>query len=56
MIIQYLSTNGIVEIDKLFEPPFTEISNHGLLGVFNQIQAGEVVELIKTVNHMAEAI
>jgi type I restriction enzyme R subunit len=56
MIIQYLSTNGIVEVEKLFEPPFTEISNHGLLGVFNQTQAGEVVELIEKVNHMAEAI
>ena len=56
MIIQYLTTNGIVEVEKLFEPPFTEISNNGLLGVFNQTQAGEVVELIKTVNIRAEAV
>ena len=56
MIIQYLSTNGIVEVEKLFEPPFTDISNHGLLGVFNQQQAGEVVGLIARVNHRAEAV
>jgi type I restriction enzyme R subunit len=51
-----LTANGIVEVEKLFEPPFTEISNNGLLGVFNQTQAGEVVELIKTVNIRAEAV
>jgi type I restriction enzyme R subunit len=56
LIIQYLSTNGIVEVEKLFEPPFTEISNQGLLGVFNQVQAAEVVELINKVNHLAEAV
>ena len=56
LIIQYLSTNGIVETDKLFEPPFTEIANNGLLGVFNQQEAKEVVELIDTVNQKAVAV
>lgn len=56
MIIQYLSTNGVITSDKLFEPPFTDISNQGLLGVFNNQQAGEVVQLIESINQNAKAI
>lgn len=56
MIIQYLSTNGVITTDKLFEPPFTEISGHGLLGVFNQEAAETIVEVIAMVNSMAEAV
>ncbi|WP_210489883.1 DEAD/DEAH box helicase family protein [Rufibacter aurantiacus] len=53
MIIQYLTTNGVIEAEKLFEPPFTEISG-GLLGVFNSDQANELVTLIGQVNSYAE--
>jgi type I restriction enzyme, R subunit len=53
MIIQYLSTNGVITTDKLFEPPFTEINSNGLLGVFGQTQAQEVVQLINEVNQKA---
>ena len=52
MIIQYLTANGIIDIEKLFEPPFTDISSHGLLGVFNKDQ---VEELVKTINQVNEA-
>jgi type I restriction enzyme R subunit len=53
MIVQYLSTNGYLSSDKLFEPPFTEISSHGLLGVFNTTVAGEVVSILDDVNEKA---
>ena len=53
MIIQYLSTNGIIDIEKLFEPPFTDISSHGLLGVFNKDQVDELVRTINLVNEAA---
>lgn len=56
MIIQYLRTNGVITTDKLFEPPFTEISGNGLLGVFNQEAAETIVEVIAMVNSMAEAV
>lgn len=55
MIIQYFTANGVIQADKLFEPPFTEIASNGLLGVFNQQQANEVVQLIEGVNKLAEA-
>ena len=55
MIIQYLTTNGVIEADNLFEPPFTEISNQGILGVFSQQQATEVISLIEHINGKAKA-
>lgn len=56
MIIQYISTNGAVEAEKLFEAPFTEISGHGLLGVFNQQEAEAIVKVIGEVNTRATAV
>lgn len=53
MIIQYLSTNGIIDVEKLFEPPFKDISSHGLLGVFNKDQVDELVRTINIVNEAA---
>ncbi|MDO7846282.1 DEAD/DEAH box helicase family protein [Hymenobacter sp. M29] len=56
LIVQYLSSNGFLETEKLFEAPFTEVSAHGLLGVFNATQAGEVVSMLERVNQYAEAV
>jgi type I restriction enzyme R subunit len=53
LIIQYFSTNGVITAEKLFEPPFTEINSNGLLGVFGQTQAQEVVQLINEINQKA---
>lgn len=55
LIVQYLSSNGFLETEKLFEAPFTEVSAHGLLGVFNSTQADEVVSMLERVNRYAEA-
>ena len=56
LIVHYLGSNGYLESEALFEAPFTEISTHGLLGVFNQQQATEVVSILERVNHYAEAV
>jgi type I restriction enzyme R subunit len=56
MIIQYLTTNGVITAEKLFEPPFTEVNDNGLLGVFNQQDASDVVALIEYVNKRALAV
>ena len=53
LLIQYLTTNGVITAEKLFEPPFTEINSNGLLGVFGQTQAQEVVQLINDINQKA---
>jgi type I restriction enzyme R subunit len=56
MIIQYLSTNGMITADKLFEPPFTEINDNGLLGVFSKSDADAIVKTIDQINMHAIAL
>jgi type I restriction enzyme R subunit len=56
LIIQSLTTNGVVEVEHLFSPPFTEISGHGLLGVFNQDEAEEVVTVLNAIDNTAVAV
>ena len=55
MIIQYLATNGKIEAERLFEPPFTEVADNGILGVFDDRQAREVVALMEEINQKAYA-
>jgi len=55
LIIQYLSTNGVITAEKLFEPPFTEINDAGLLGVFNNKEADSIVKTIEFLNQLALA-
>jgi type I restriction enzyme R subunit len=56
LIVHYLSTNGFLETEKLSEALFTEVSAHGLLGVFNLALAGETVSTLERVNQYAEVV
>lgn len=57
IIIDYLSVNGTIDKQLLFERPFTEINDQGLTGVFSMEQAGTIVKIIDTINKNAtEAI
>ncbi|GLS89096.1 restriction endonuclease subunit R [Psychromonas marina] len=53
-IISYLTKNGTIEKKMLFEPPFTNIHDQGLFGVFDDdAQAMNVIRLIDGVNDNA---
>lgn len=52
-IIKYLSKNGTIDKNMLFEPPFTNMHDQGLSGVFDDTQATKVVSLIDRVNDNA---
>jgi len=54
-IISYLSTNGMIDKNRLCEAPFTNIHNQGLFGVFDDTQATNVIQLIERVNDNALA-
>lgn len=54
-IITYLTKNGIIDKTMLFESPFTNIHDQGLLGVFDDAQATKVIKLIDRVNENALA-
>lgn len=49
-IITYLTKNGMIDKQMLFEPPFTNIHDQGLLGVFDDAAATKVIRLIDRVN------
>lgn len=52
-IIQYLTINGTIDANALFEPPFTEISSNGLIDVFNNEQSAEIVNMVAQINKNA---
>lgn len=49
-IISYLTKNGTIDKSMLFEPPFTNLHQDGLVGVFNDATAVKVIQLIERVN------
>ena len=52
-IITYLIKNGTIDKKVLFESPFTDIYDQGLLGVF-AAAAGKIVSIIDGINENAE--
>lgn len=55
-IVSHLTTNGVIDKRMLFEPPFTNIHDQGLFGVFNDADATKVVSLIDQVNANAKTV
>lgn len=49
-IIDYLTQNGVMNPGLLYESPFTDIHSSGLDGVFNDDEADEIVELVRSFN------
>lgn len=53
-IISYLTKNGMIDKAMLFEPPFTNIHQDGLIGVFDDANAKRVIQLVSAVNENAQ--
>ncbi len=49
-IISYLTKNGIIDPGMLFEAPFTDLHDNGILGVFDDAQAQRLVAVVRRVN------
>ncbi len=54
-IIDHLSLNGTMDKSMLFEPPFTYTHQDGLLGVFDDAEAGKVIQFIDRIHDNALA-
>ena len=52
-IIRYLTKNGMIDKKMFFEPPFTNIHDQGICGVFDDEQRVNVIKLIDGVNDNA---
>ncbi|WP_338409034.1 type I restriction-modification enzyme R subunit C-terminal domain-containing protein, partial [uncultured Flavobacterium sp.] len=52
-IISYLTKNGTIEPSMLFEPPFTDMNDQGLMGIFEDSDAHKVINIIERINENA---
>lgn len=49
-IINYLTQNGTIEKKMLFEAPFTDMHDQGILGIFEDADAIKIISIIDTIN------
>jgi len=56
IIIEHLSVNGIIEKALLVQPPFTDINDKGVFGVFSDEQVGRIISIIDHINENAQVI
>ena len=53
-IISYLTKNGTIDKSMLYQPPFTDLNDQGLSGVFDQDAIlVKVVKIIDEINENA---
>ena len=52
-IITHLTKNGTIDPEMLFESPFTDINDRGLMGVFDDGDAHKVISIIERINENA---
>jgi type I restriction enzyme R subunit len=52
-IITYLTKNGTIDKKMLFEPPFTDVNDQGLLGVFDTPNSTRIIRIIDEINENA---
>jgi type I restriction enzyme R subunit len=55
MIIDYLSKNGIIEAEMLFEEPFTMFHTQGIAGLFDDDSTTKIIEILNYINSNAAA-
>ncbi|MGI8670689.1 MAG: DEAD/DEAH box helicase family protein [Aridibacter sp.] len=55
MIIDYLTKNGVMKAENLYEAPYTTHSSSGLSGVFPNEDAKQIVGIINEINQNAAA-
>jgi type I restriction enzyme R subunit len=52
-IISYLTKNGTIDPGMLFEPPFTDVNDQGLMGVFDDGASHKIISIIEKINENA---
>lgn len=55
LIVQELTQNGVMEPDRLFQSPFTDLNVQGPLGVFPPAKVSQIVEVLETIRDRAVA-
>lgn len=55
-LIDHLTVNGVIEKAMLVQPPFTDINDKGVFGVFSDDQVGKIISIIDRINSNAERV
>lgn len=55
LVVNYLTENGIMEADRLYESPFTDINPQGPEGVFQSAQVDSIVNVLTEIKQRAVA-
>lgn len=55
LIVQELTQNGVMEADRLFESPFTDLNVQGPFGVFPQAMVTQIVQVLTEIRERAAA-
>ena len=50
LLQNHIARFGVVTLDKLYEPPFTQVSPEGPDGVFDDVEVGELIAVIERFN------
>ncbi|MEN5053863.1 DEAD/DEAH box helicase family protein [Sphingobacterium kitahiroshimense] len=53
-VIRYFVTNGYLDTADLMEPPFTELDDGGIIGLFDENNVVKLIGLIKQINQNAD--
>jgi type I restriction enzyme R subunit len=55
LIIDYLTNNGVMDADMLYQPPYTNYNSNGLSGIFSDNEATEIVAILEGIKQNAAA-
>lgn len=55
LVVEELAANGVVQPERLFEPPFTDVNAHGPTAVFPAAQVTHIVTVLKEISARAAA-
>ena len=55
LIVQELTQNGVMEPDRLFEQPFTNLHSQGPMGIFPPTRVTQLVDVLNTIRARAVA-
>ena len=55
MMIEHLQEHGVMEAGRLYEAPYTDISERGLDGVFDGADAERIIEIVDDIHRRAAA-
>jgi type I restriction enzyme R subunit len=55
LIVQELTQNGVMDADRLFQSPFTDVNAQGPLGIFPPARVTEIVRVLEEISRHAVA-